>query len=614
MGGSGRAAAPTDGSSFSVLVLDQGDSTRPAYQAFMRSFQETLSEAGNLHLRVHEENLRLADFDSPSYRDSLADWLRRKYSNESIHCLVAGGAKAVDVALELRRELWPSASLVYAGVSARLASRLETAGRTTGLWIDLDPGATLEAALRMFPGARHVAWISNDTFYPDVESESRDSFQRTAERFGVKVWPINSTNLRETRANLARLPDQAIAILSIGAYQKEDQRWVSLQEAMEELRREERVPIFVQSETLIGQGAVGGVCYMPGKMGVEVADLVTQVLRSTPADLPPPRASRATSMIFDWQQLQRWGVDLHSVPSGSDLRHRPTSVWREYRGRLVAGGVTLVVQTSLLGWLLWERRSRRRSEATALRLGRQLLAAHEAERRRVGRELHDDVSQRIARLAIDTHRLEYAHKWLVPELASLRSKISTLGRDVHSLAYRLHPAALMDLGLEEAMREECGEFARRHGGRVDFEGREVPGNLPDEVSLGLFRVAQESLQNVMRHAEATRVTVELAMAGDILSLKVEDNGIGFRVKDHEDKGSLGLISMRERLADLGGGFQVNSRVGLGTCVSAWVRMSKVRQKAAPAETPERRREDRDPAVSGAAPPAGREGGPEGMPA
>ncbi|MFM8359840.1 MAG: sensor histidine kinase, partial [Verrucomicrobiota bacterium] len=212
--------------------------------------------------------------------------------------------------------------------------------------------------------------------------------------------------------------------------------------------------------------------------------------------------------------------------------------------------------------------------------------------------------------AIDTHRLEYAHKWLVPELASLRSKISTLGRDVHSLAYRLHPAALMDLGLEEAIREECGEFARRHGGRVDFEGREVPGNVPDEVSLGLFRVAQESLQNVMRHAEATRVNVELSMAGDLLRLKVEDNGVGFRMKDHEDKGSLGLISMRERLADLGGGFQVHSRVGLGTCVTAWVRMSKVRPRPAPAEVPGQRRDAGGAATSEAMPPAG----PEGLPA
>ncbi|MFM8359488.1 MAG: ABC transporter substrate-binding protein, partial [Verrucomicrobiota bacterium] len=406
LAGSAWAAAPGDKGSFSVLVLDQGDSTRPAYQAFMRAFQESLSAESALHLRIHEENLRLADFDSPSYRDSLADWLRRKYADETIHCLVAGGAKAVDVALELRQELWPSAKLVYAGISTRLASRLEAAGRITGLWIDLDPGATLEAALRMFPSARHVAWISNDTFYPDVESESRDAFQRTADRFGVKVWPINSTNLRETRASLARLPEQAIAILSIGAYQKEDQRWVSLQEAMEELQREERVPMFVQSETLIGQGAVGGVCYLPGAMGVEVAGLVAQVLQSAPSSLPAPRVSRATRLIFDWQQLARWGVDPQSVPAGSEVRHRPTTVWREYRGRLIAGGVTLLVQTGLLGWLLWERRHRRRNEVTALRLGRQLLSAHEEERRRVGRELHDDVSQRIARLAIDTHRLE----------------------------------------------------------------------------------------------------------------------------------------------------------------------------------------------------------------
>ncbi|MFM7102387.1 MAG: sensor histidine kinase, partial [Verrucomicrobiota bacterium] len=237
-----------------------------------------------------------------------------------------------------------------------------------------------------------------------------------------------------------------------------------------------------------------------------------------------------------------------------------------------------------------ERRHRRRCEEATRRLGRQLFDAGEDARHRVGRLLHEELLPRMAGLERDARQLEDAHRWLVPELVSLRARIGCLVRDLPALASPLHPARLSEVGLEEAVRRECQDAAGHRGGPVGFRAHQVPADLPIEVALGFLRVVQESLQNVRRHAQATRTTVELVRAGDVLSLKVEDNGLGFAERQAKERGHLGIISMRERLAGLGGGFHLHSRPGVGTRVSAWVRLSGVRLRAGrgPGPGPDRR--------------------------
>lgn len=264
---------------------------------------------------------------------------------------------------------------------------------------------------------------------------------------------------------------------------------------------------------------------------------------------------------------------------GGGNQTRPGWSPGENLGWWLVGGVGLGLQVGLWAALVWERRRRRRCEETTRRLGRQLVDAGEEERHRVARLLHGEFSPRMAGLELDARRLEDAHRWLVPELVSLRAKIGCLVRDLQALASPLPPAVPNELGLEEAVRRECQVLAREQGGPVDFRAQEVPADLPAEVALGLFRVVQESLQNVRRHARATRVTVELVRAGDVLSLKVEDNGQGFLEREARERGHLGIMSMRERVAGLGGGFHLHSRPGLGTRVSTWVRLSRVRQRA-----------------------------------
>jgi len=167
-------------------------------------------------------------------------------------------------------------------------------------------------------------------------------------------------------------------------------------------------------------------------------------------------------------------------------------------------------------------------------LAGRLLTVHEDERRRLARELHDDLAQQLARLAIDAGSMESA-VGAPGGLRVLREDLVRLSEVVHAMSSRLHPSVLDDLGLVEALKAECDRVARHGPLRVDVDASAGPGTLTAEASLCLFRVAQEALNNSARHARASAVTVLLAPSGKGLKLAVSDNGSGFdpdRPREH----------------------------------------------------------------------------------
>jgi len=198
-----------------------------------------------------------------------------------------------------------------------------------------------------------------------------------------------------------------------------------------------------------------------------------------------------------------------------------------------------------------------------------LISAHEDERRHLARELHDDLTQRLARLAIDTGRMESAPN-MSEGVRRLREDLVRLSEDVHAMSYRLHPSVLDDLGLVEALKAECDRVARHGEMRVVVDASAMPSALSAAASLCLFRVAQEALNNAIRHARASAVSVLLSPRSHGLELAVSDNGKGFDPSRARDHASLGLASMRERVRLLQGKLDIESTLEHGTTVVAWV--------------------------------------------
>jgi two-component system sensor histidine kinase UhpB len=201
-------------------------------------------------------------------------------------------------------------------------------------------------------------------------------------------------------------------------------------------------------------------------------------------------------------------------------------------------------------------------------LAGRLIAAQEAERTRIARDLHDDVNQRIAALAIALsglkRRLPETAGDVRDELARLHQRIVELAGTVRHLSHELHPGVLQHAGLTAALEAHCAEFGSQHALGLTFQADDNLGDVPPDAALCLYRVAQEALQNVVQHASARRAHVTLARDADDLELTVTDDGQGFDLEEARRANGLGLISLDERARLVGGSVRIDTRPQWGT--------------------------------------------------
>ena len=194
-------------------------------------------------------------------------------------------------------------------------------------------------------------------------------------------------------------------------------------------------------------------------------------------------------------------------------------------------------------------------------LAAKLLQAQERERARVARELHDVINQKLALLLMELGSLSRNSAIAEPlreELLRLRGEAEELTREVRGLSHQLHPATLEQLGLLPALKGFCRQFATREGIDLTFESNPVPAAVNPEIALGIFRIAQEALRNVAKHAHASKAHVSLQLLRRKLSLQVSDDGVGFSTSVARRSGGIGLASMRERAILVGGKLEVRS--------------------------------------------------------
>src|SRR6516164_1704651 len=216
----------------------------------------------------------------------------------------------------------------------------------------------------------------------------------------------------------------------------------------------------------------------------------------------------------------------------------------------------------------------------------QLIEAQEKERRRLARELHDDICQRLATLSL---RIEKVTKgWggsqssPAHQLEQIWQQCSDLTVDVQALSHELHPSILDNLGLVTAVRGFCREVSEHSGVVVEFDSRNVPASLPSDVSLSLFRVVQEALHNAVKYSGQKHFEVRLQGESDHLELEINDKGVGFDAQNARNGRGLGLVSMSERIHQVNGTFTVDSHPKAGTRIYARVPLTPQKGKAASA--------------------------------
>lgn len=251
----------------------------------------------------------------------------------------------------------------------------------------------------------------------------------------------------------------------------------------------------------------------------------------------------------------------------------------------IAGAVALIVlQTALIVLLLVQRTRQRRAgkamrehqhmleasnrQITAL-FGR-LIAAQETERTRIARDLHDDVSQRVAALSIALSGLK--RKLLghaddgdtIAALNAMQHDAAALAEEIRHVSHELHPSALQHAGVVAALGAFCSQFSKVQQLPIRFSSAPDLGTIHQDTALCLYRIAQEALHNVAKHAGAREVSVSLARDGNLVQLSIADDGKGFNPAAARHRTGLGLVSIDERARLLGGHVAVDTRPGGGT--------------------------------------------------
>ena len=278
----------------------------------------------------------------------------------------------------------------------------------------------------------------------------------------------------------------------------------------------------------------------------------------------------------DLQRCMRTYTQAFDRRESFEIEYRLRRYDGEYRWILDQGVPRLDVDGSLAGFIgscidITEQKLAHEALST---LSQKLIHAQEEERRGIARELHDDINQQLGILGLNLSRLEddvpASAAELKQELAAANRQVKALGTDVHALSHRLHSSKLDVLGLAAAATGYCRELSDRQGAEIEVHSENIPKGLPKEISICLFRVLQEALQNAVKHSGSRHFQVWLRRAADEIELTVHDSGIGFEPKDAIKGRGLGLTSMKERLKLVGGQLSIESNVQGGTSIHARV--------------------------------------------
>jgi signal transduction histidine kinase len=346
----------------SVLVIDQSDTTSPFYSAIFAGIRSTVNSDRGAPVSVFFESLDLDSFSGPSYEASLTTHLKTKYRDKRPGVLVAVGAASLEIVLRLRPQLWPEAPLVFCLVDEPTFNRLSPGPDVTGNTLRLRLSDMLTVARSLVPDLKRVALVGDAWDQQTVFRHFEDEIPTATA--GLEVIDFVGLTLAEVRRRVSSLPE-ATAILYTAMYSDGVGTALLAREALSRFAEVANAPVVGSAETFIGVGAMGGFVMLPSLVGSSAGRIAFRILNGEDISQIPVTMVDAIRPVFDWRQMQRWGVKEAKLPSGSEIRFREPSAWERYRRQIVAITVVVLLQALLIIALLYQHRRRRTAEVEA---------------------------------------------------------------------------------------------------------------------------------------------------------------------------------------------------------------------------------------------------------
>jgi signal transduction histidine kinase len=582
----GFEAAAANGQRRRIYILE---ALSPAVAAHVRTidgFRRRLQERTAEEFEIFVDYMELLRLPSQAHLDSTVNYLSQKYAEAPPDILITLGRGAIPVILNNQNVIAPNVPTIIANVPSTAVLSADQLRNAVYVVSQYDFAKTLELAQQLQPDARNLAIIGGASDYDrQWLNDAHRQLQPHTAHYTTK--DISQLAYEDMLREVSQLPKDTIVILSVFLADSSGNARTTTEVAAD-IARVSPAPVYSPVAGTIGMGVFGGYADDWEAHGATVADVAFEILSGkSVVEIPRLNASQHMNRI-DERQLTRWNIRKSAIPADAELSFPEFNLWEQYRWYVIGAASFIVFQSLLIAALFLQRDRGHRAETdirnkeSALRvsyeqvrqLAGQLINAQEKERARIARELHDDVGQRVASLSIGLsslkRRVAGSDETMRSELSRLQQQTMGVAEDLRDLSHELHQGAIEHLGLPEALRARCEELNGEAGTRIEFEVAEDWTEVANDIKLCLYRVAQEALRNIAKHAHARMGRVAIAHRDGQVVMRISDDGLGFATQGPNGHQGIGLLSMRERVRMLGGNFEVKSAPNGGTVATVTI--------------------------------------------
>jgi PAS domain S-box-containing protein len=675
-----------------VLIIHEVGAYLPLSDYVDRGIRTSFDTSPN-RIVINREFMRAGMMFNDSDQQS-RDFIVNRYRNYQPDVIIVVGEAPLQFITEAHEKAFRGVPIVFC-LPDRLLASLPEELHFTGVVGDIAAAKTLDVALQLRPGTKHVVVIGG---VGDVDLERNAAIQNQLKSYEshLEISYFTGIPVPDLIQKLQNLPNDAIVLLGNLGLDSAGNLY-STAESGAIVAGSAKVPVFSLIDRSLNHGEVGGKVSDSVEQGKIAGGMALRILNGEkPQNILIMKD--VTTYMFDWRALQRWGLKESNLPPGSIVLNREPTLWERGWKYFVVGIAVILLQAISILALFWHRARKRKAEAElatseekfsktfrqsplvlaisrtsdsrfidvndffeeqlgwkrdevightpldlhlwanagqraefknqiqtngsvrnleafirrkdgeirtllvsgeVLEVGgqnytlsvaaditerkqaeemlstmsRRLIEAQEEERAWIARELHDDFNQRVAMVSVSLESLE-GFSGSEAEAKSytkeIKEQVRELGSDIHALSHRLHSSKLDFLGLAAACKGFCTELSARQNVQIEFHSENIPNGLSKEISLCLFRVVQEALQNAVKYSGVQNFQVVVKGTSEDIELSVSDSGSGFDPDEAISGQGLGLTSMKERLKLVGGQLSIESKPGHGTTIHARV--------------------------------------------
>jgi len=526
----------------SVLIIDQSEPNSPISRSVHAAFGSALNANATARYKIYSESLNVQEFQGGYYWELTRNYFKEKYRDKPIDLIVVFGPTAHEFISIYRSSLWPSAPIVFGLIDDATIANLTLLPNMTGITVHRSFQTIVDVAQALVPDLKRIVLVGGQ-FESDI---NRRHYDWQLPYIVPQVEIIDYTNLpmTEMKKRAGALPDHT-ALFYTPLYNDQSGKLYVPEDALAELSETSNQPIVVDTEFLISYGGSGGFVLIPQTVGKEIGLLALRILNGESASQIPIIRGDNIKPIFDWRKLQKWNVNMSSLPPGSEVRFRQLGAWELYRWQISLIIVVIFILVTTMAGLIWEDRRRRIVEVESKgRLQQIIHMDRTAIAGAMSASIAHELNQPLGAILANSQTAQLLLKSERVDLDLLKEILTDIERDdkraadiishLRALLKKKSETELKTFDLNDTIQsaiEIIEPDARKRAVSITSkrENRTLPVHADhvhlQQVIMNLAMNGMDAMQNVL--ASDRTIAIQTALAGESkVEVSISDTGTG----------------------------------------------------------------------------------------